>query len=457
MSIFKSMKQSRKGTNCFLEIDNDIRFKNLNKYCKFYNKICLSNYPLKNEDTIKLYDGTINNINLKNYEINYSITNGDTFIDIIHEFYNKITLIQDTVNNKICEEIDITMFDYELKINKFFEVKLKNLDGLEDFFCMFYGSQLLYSLPYISKLNTKNIMSFNGFRSFERLPDVLNWDTSNDVPHLKKLPYISKWNANNVEKMASLFEECSSLKALPDISNWNTEKTQKINFLFNFYNLVDMTAFVAEKLSGTRTQDKDILKACEQMKIIEKRLFSLKSVLQNFIFYSKNFKKYFSDFNSSIKLIYNNSPFYNFIIQAKFEEMNKKINTLFSKTSEWNIIFDSKSKIYRKKKENKATSEYEEISEKTFNTINSSLKIAYKLANPIIDEIITAEKQLFEEIGISLTWFSNNTVRLLKISSSINTGCNASTTPPITKNFLCGRARKFIIRYGKLTGLKNTA
>ena len=138
--------------------------------------------------------------------------------DIIQEFYNKITLIQDTVNNskiiiclinsnryikiydrnfvnknkqcriiinkikqEICEEIDITMFDYELKINKFFEVKLKNLDGLEDFFCMFYGSQLLYSLPYISKLNTKNIMSFNGFRSLERLPDVLNWDTSNVI------------------------------------------------------------------------------------------------------------------------------------------------------------------------------------------------------------------------------------------------------------------------------------
>ncbi|ORY42941.1 hypothetical protein LY90DRAFT_509891 [Neocallimastix californiae] len=96
------------------------------------------------------------------------------------------------------------------------------------------------------------------------------------------------------------------------------------------------------------------------MKIIEKRLFSLKSVLQNFIFYSKNFKKYFSDFNSSIKLIYNNSPFYNFseeitvkhqVIQAKFEEMNKKINTLFSKTSEWNIIFDSAKEIIKTREE----------------------------------------------------------------------------------------------------------
>ena len=117
--------------------------------------------------------------------------------------------------------------------------------------------------------------------------------------------------------------------------------------------------FIAEKLSGTRTQDEDILKACEKMKNTEKGLFSLKTVLQNFITYSENFKKYFSDLNSSIKLIYNDSPFYNFseeitvkhqIIQAEFEEMNKKMNILFSKTSEWNIVFDSAKEIIKKRK-----------------------------------------------------------------------------------------------------------
>ena len=149
------------------------------------------------------------------------------------------------------------------------------------------------------------------------------------------------------------------------------------------------------------------------MKNTEKGLSSLKSVLQNFLSYSDHFKKYFSDFNSSIKLIYLDSPFYNFteeitckhqIIQAEFEEMNKKMNILFSKTSEWNIIFESakeqiktreeKRKIYdhyegklskinksNKKdqkyvernegKYTKAASEYVEISEKAFNTINS--------------------------------------------------------------------------------------
>ena len=220
--------------------------------------------------------------------------------------------------------------------------------------------------------------------------------------------------------------------------------------------------FIAEKLSGTRTQDEDILKACEKMKNTEKGLSSLKTVLQNFITYSENFKKYFSDLNSSIKLIYNDSPFYNFseeitvkhqIIQAEFEEMNKKMNILFSKTSEWNIVFDSAKEIIKTREEkrkiydhyegklsklnktnkkdqkyiernegkySKAASEYVEISEKTFNTINSSLKIAYELANPIIDEIITAEKQLFEGIGKSLNCFSNNTERFLEIKHNID-------------------------------------
>ena len=105
------------------------------------------------------------------------------------------------------------------------------------------------------------------------------------------------------------------------------------------------------------------------MKNTEKGLSSLKSVLQNFLSYSDHFKKYFSDFNSSIKLIYLDSPFYNFteeitckhqIIQAEFEEMNKKMNILFSKTSEWNIIFESaKEQIKTREEKRKIYDHYE--------------------------------------------------------------------------------------------------
>ena len=70
--------------------------------------------------------------------------------------------------------------------------------------------------------------------------------------------------------------------------------------------------FISEKISGSRNQYEDFIKACEKMKNTEKGLSSLKSVLQNFLSYSDHFKKFFSDFNSSIKLIYLDSPFYNF-------------------------------------------------------------------------------------------------------------------------------------------------
>ena len=220
--------------------------------------------------------------------------------------------------------------------------------------------------------------------------------------------------------------------------------------------------FITEKISGSRTQDEDILKACEKMKNTEKGLFSLKSVLQNFISYSEHFKKYFSDFNAAIQLIYMDSPFYNFteeitckhqIIQAEFEEMNKKISVLFSKTTEWNIVFDSAKEQIRLREEKrktydhyeeklsklnksnkkdqkyiernegkftKAASEYVEISEKAFNTINNSLKIAYELANPVIDEIITYEKNFFQNIGKSLSCFTNNNERFMEIKKNLD-------------------------------------
>jgi len=220
--------------------------------------------------------------------------------------------------------------------------------------------------------------------------------------------------------------------------------------------------FISEKISGSRTQDEDFLKACEKMKNTEKGLFSLKTVIQNFLSYSEHFIKYFSDFNSAIKLIYMDSPFYNFteeitckhqIIQAELEEMNKKMNILFSKTSEWSIVFDSakeqiksreeKRKVYdhyeeklsklnksNKKdqkylernegKYKKAASEYVEISEKAFNTINNSLKIAYELTNPVIDEVITTEKNFFQGIGKSLSCFSNNSERFMEIKKNLD-------------------------------------
>ena len=221
--------------------------------------------------------------------------------------------------------------------------------------------------------------------------------------------------------------------------------------------------FISEKISGSRTKDDDIEKACEKMKNTEKGLSSLKIVLQNFLSYYENFSKYFTDINTALKLIYEDSPFYNFteeitckhqIIQSELDEMNKKINIILSKTTEWNIIFNSakeqikireeKRKVYdhyesklskinknnqkkdlkfierNESKFSKAASEYVEISEKTFNVINNSLKLAWELTNPIVDEIITTEKMLFDGISKSLSWFKNNNERFLEIKHNLD-------------------------------------
>ena len=219
--------------------------------------------------------------------------------------------------------------------------------------------------------------------------------------------------------------------------------------------------FISEKIFGSRTNDEDFNKLCETMKNTEKGLSSLRTVFQNFVTYSDNFKKYFLEFNSAIKSIYESSPFQGFIeeiivkhqiIQAELEEANKKMNNLFSKTSEWSIIFNSakeeikireeKRKTYdhyegklskinknntkkdikyierNEVKYTKAASEYVEISEKAFNTISHSLKIAYELTNPLINGILDMEKILFKNISSSVSCFNNIEGRFTEIKKN---------------------------------------
>ena len=219
--------------------------------------------------------------------------------------------------------------------------------------------------------------------------------------------------------------------------------------------------YFSEKFFGSRTKDEDFNKLCETMKNTEKGLSSLRIILQNYKTYTENFKKYFTDFNSALKLIYGNSPFFDFIeeisvkhliIQSEMDEIDKKMNNLFLKTSEWSIIFNSakdeikareekrrvydhyevklskinknnnkKDQKYIERNENKfskAASEYVEISEKTFNTIVNSLKVAYELTNPIIDSILTEQQKLFKNLNKSMECFDNNNERFKEIKNN---------------------------------------
>jgi hypothetical protein len=65
----------------------------------------------------------------------------------------------------------------------------------------------------------------------------------------------------------------------------------------------------------------------------------------------------------------------------------------------------------------KAASEYVEISEKTFNTIVNSLRVAYELTNPVIDSILSEEYKLFKNLDKSMECFGNNNERFKEIKN----------------------------------------
>ena len=247
--------------------------------------------------------------------------------------------------------------------------------------------------------------------------------------------------------------------------------------------------FFSEKFFGSRTKDEDFNKLCETMKSTEKGLATLRTILQNFKIYTENFKKYFTDFNTALKLIYANSPFVDFIeeitvkhliISSELDEVNKKMNILCSKTSEWSIIFNSakdqiktreeKRRVYdhyegkisklnknngkkdqkyierNESKFSKAASEYVEISEKTFNTIVNSLRVAYELTNPIIDSILTEEQKLFKNLDKSMECFGNNNERFKEIKNNYD-------NPNINKDNITYDPTKYMAEKGLMKKL----
>ena len=50
---------------------------------------------------------------------------------------------------------------------------------------------------------------------------------------LNSLPDLSKWNTSNVTNMDFMFYECSSLFSLPDITKWDTTNVINMSFMFD--------------------------------------------------------------------------------------------------------------------------------------------------------------------------------------------------------------------------------
>ena len=202
--------------------------------------------------------------------------------------------------------------------------------------------------------------------------------------------------------------------------------------------------FIGESLNGPRTKDKEFDKLTEKMKTVEIGLSNLKQILQKMPTILNQLELTFRELIISINQIYNNSPFKDVtkeiqnkqeLIEIEFSNFSKTISKIFSKTSEWTKIFniskeqiklrEDKRKIYdhyekkiekidsnniksKKEKElferntekyQKAAADYVDISEKAFNSINSSLNRTYDIVNIILCELINYEKMYFEKIN----------------------------------------------------------
>ena len=109
----------------------------------------------------------------------------------------------------------------------YLKIKLKGILEIKYLRDMFANCDLLYDLPDISKIDTKNIKSmsnlFYNCKLLSFLPKNLPWDTRNVTEminmfsgccSLSSLPDISEWNLSNVKDMYDLFEGCASFKII---------------------------------------------------------------------------------------------------------------------------------------------------------------------------------------------------------------------------------------------------
>jgi len=211
--------------------------------------------------------------------------------------------------------------------------------------------------------------------------------------------------------------------------------------------------FISEAISNKKTQDEDYKYLCKQMNQTESGINSLKSILKSFNTYAEPFCKYLKTINEAIIQIYKDSPLianieyltakHAFILKD-IENLGKITTKLYSKTSEWDTIFEKAKEIKKVREEkrknfdhyeqkllkiegdqnkkknidllvrnqekySKALKEYLDISEKSFEVIKNSIKLSWELSNPIIGELFSSEKKLFEKMAYNFVEFENLT------------------------------------------------
>ena len=271
-------------------------------------------------------------------------------------------------------------------------------------------------------------------------PPVLTPEEKSKIEKEKKLNEQSTKNMIN-KLIISLSKNITFSNSIILFALKNIEFTQK------------SCEYLSKAISNNKTQDEDYQYLSETMIRTENGINSLKNILKAYYTYSEPFTKYIQTLNEALKQIYHDSPLMyqiekitmkHGLILGYISDLGKIVTKLYSKTSEWDTIFEkakemqkireekrknfdhyeqkllkiegdqSKKKntellIRNQEKYSKALKEYLDLSEKSFEVIQNSLKLSWELTNPIIGEYFLSEKNLFQKISLALNDFGDIT------------------------------------------------
>ena len=240
-------------------IDNyDIKYKNFEILKNIENIILSDNIIINdadkiiNENNLEKQIIYLNNLyekmNMNQMIIEYKNDKQYELIKIFEEFFvkNNISNYEMILKNKkykISTYLNTKFLG--IKEDKF-EIKLREINPVNNLSGMFYNCSSLLSLKDISKFNIDKVVNisnmFNGCSSLSSLPDISSWNINsiidisllfNNCISLRSLPDISYWNTIKINNMCGVFQNCSSLVSLPDLSNWVTSDVSNMGFMFN--------------------------------------------------------------------------------------------------------------------------------------------------------------------------------------------------------------------------------
>ena len=219
---------------------------------------------------------------------------------------------------------------------------------------------------------------------------------------------------------------------------------------------------LSEAVTGSKTKDIEFKKAKEKMKQVEEGMNRVKNLLKQFMSFLDDFNKILKEINEAFTLIYSTSPYASYINEVVFthseilectNDLSKDLDKNYKKTSEWDKIFDlAKSEIkerdekrmnydhYEQKltklnsdkkidqaaiqrnedKFTKAATEYITVSERSFKTINDSIKKSYELVNPVFGGLVLNEMQFFIKIWQLFNDYYDPVIRLEEITKQLN-------------------------------------